>query len=273
MNSKTTPITKPITYQIDQHGDHVLVKVHGKWLMIDTGAATTVGRTPTFEFSGMTFPCVPNYFGFTVEGLTEFIGHQIDYLVGLEVLQHFPFAIDWERKEITFYPPGHEFKGGTIIPLHRGFGGLLLHFPFMFNGKPVEGAFDTGAPVSYMPRIEGTPDGKADDFYPGFGTWTTKLYTNNVQFGDRRFDMKFGIVPDGCLLKTVTPWLCGSEFMKSGPIGINIARMRLHLFSTNKSQSERSDGSETRHAVHPTGGNKKHDLAIDRLAKPEKGDK
>jgi hypothetical protein len=92
---------------------------------------------------------------------------------------------------------------------------------------------DTGAPISYIPQVEGTPDGKADDFFPSFGTWTTRLYFNHVEFGDRSFDMKFGIIPEGCLLKQATPWLCGAEFLKSGPIGFDISRNRLHLFSNN----------------------------------------
>jgi len=226
-------ITQPVTYRFNPHGDHVLVEVAGKWLMIDTGADLTVGNTALFEFGGLPFPCVQNYFGFTVDGLTKFIGHQVDYLVGLRVLQHFPFIINWDRKEISFFPPGHEFEGGTVVPLRRGAGGLLVYFPLKFDGRPVEAVFDTGCPISYMPRIEGTPDGTADDFYPGFGTWTTQLYRNHVEFGDRGFDMKFGIIPEGCLLKTATPWLCGGAFLKSGPIGFDIARNRLHLFSNN----------------------------------------
>ena len=35
---------------------------------------------------------------------------------------------------------------------------------------------------------------QADDFFPGFGTWTTQLYTNHVEFGDRSFDMTFGVI-------------------------------------------------------------------------------
>ena len=84
-----------------------------------------------------------------------------------------------------------------------------------------------------MPQVEGAPDGTADDFFPSFGTWTTKLYNNHVEFGDRSFDMPFGILPDGCILKEATPWLCGAEFLKSGPIGFDISRNRLHLFSNN----------------------------------------
>lgn len=175
ITERTTPITEPMTYKFNPHGDHVLVNMDGKWLMIDTGADTTVGNTATFKFGGRTFPCVSNYFSFTAEGLTKSIGHKVDYLVGLQVLQHFPFIINWDRKEITFYPQGHEFKEGTIVTVRRGFMGLLLYFPFRFNREPVEAVFDTGAPISYMPDIKGTPDGTADDFYPGFGTWTTKL--------------------------------------------------------------------------------------------------
>jgi hypothetical protein len=196
-------INEPTIFKFNPHGDHVLVEVDGKWLMVDTGADTAVGNSDSFQFGGRTFPCVSNYFGFTVEGLTKSIGHQVDYLVGLQVLQHFPFVINWGRKEMTFYPPGHEFKSGTIVPIRRGFMGLLLHFPFKFNGKSVEAVLDTGAPISYMPQVEGAPDGKADDFYPGFGTWTTTLYINRVQFGNRSFDMKFGVIPDGCILKSV----------------------------------------------------------------------
>jgi hypothetical protein len=192
-----------------------------------------VGPTSTFELGGHSFPCVPEYFGFTTEGLTKDIGHRIDYLIGLQILSRLPFFLDWQKQEIVFYPEGYEFGGGTVVPLKRGLMGLLLTFPFRLNGKPVEAILDTGAPISYMPRAGGTADGTADDFYPGFGKWTTNLYRNHIEFGDRSFDMKFGVIPDGCLLKTVTPWLCGGAFLKSGPIGFDLSRNRLHLFSNN----------------------------------------
>jgi putative NIF3 family GTP cyclohydrolase 1 type 2 len=227
----TLPFTEPVTYRFNPHRDHVLITADGHWLMLDTGADLTVGNTAKFQFGGMTFPCVHNYFGFTAEGLTRFVGHQVDYLVGLRVLEKFPFVLDWGKKEITFYPPGRQFRGGTVVLMSRGFGGLLLHFPFRFNGKPVDGIIDTGAPISYMPEVEGTPDGTADDFYPGYGTWTTRLYRNRVRFGNRTFDVRFGIVPDGCVLKYATPWLCGADFFKSGPVGFDISRNRMHLFT------------------------------------------
>ena len=211
---------------------NILTEVDGKWLYIDTGATTTIGHTATFEFGGRIFPCVSNFNGFTTEGLADLVGHMVDYLVGLEVLKHFPFKIDMGQKIITFYPEGYEFPDGYVVPTRMETNGLpLIRFPFKLNGKLIEGYFDTGCPNSFMDgRVEGIPDGTADDSWLPYGKWTKQLYRNQVEFGNRRFEMKFGNFPRDCPLFNVGAWMCGGQFLKSGPVGFDIARNRLHLF-------------------------------------------
>ena len=59
ITERTTPITEPMTYKFNPHGDHVLVNMDGKWLMIDTGADTTVGNTATLSSAAEHSPVYP----------------------------------------------------------------------------------------------------------------------------------------------------------------------------------------------------------------------
>jgi hypothetical protein len=261
----------PIAYDIDLADGNILINVVDKWLFIDTGNITTIGHTDTFEFGGRVFPCVPQFNGFTTEGLAELIGHPVDYLVGLEVLRHFPFKINLGRKEITFYPEGYEFRDGYVVPTRIGTNGLLplIRFPFKFNGQPIEGYFDTGCPNSFMDgRVEGIPCGTAGDSWLPYGRWTMQMYRNQVEFGNRKFEAPFGNIPRDCPLFYVGSWLCGGEFLKSGPIGFDIARMRLHLFSNDNGR----DGSESRTSANPPTGGEQQDPAQITLARPDKGE-
>jgi len=232
MSRNTSSKRTAQTYPVRTHGGHVLADIGGKTCLIDTGAPSTVGED-AFVLLGRRFPTEREYFGVTCEGLRGFVGTHIDFLIGTDVLNTFPWKLDWHGGTVTFYRGGHDFNG-TVVPVRSVFGSPVV--PFTIGGVEYEGVLDTGAPLQFCPRDweGGAYVRDQQDFFPIGGAFTAKVYRVGFRFGDREIDGEFGKMPAalGSPLKMLgLGWILGSDVLKSGPLGFDLRRgkRRIHL--------------------------------------------
>jgi hypothetical protein len=220
------------TFPVRIHCGHVLAEIGGKACVVDTGAPSTVGEGP-FVLCGRQFPTEREYFGVTCDGLSGFVGTHIDFLIGTDVLNTFPWKLDWHGGTVEFYRGGHDFNG-TVVHVSNVLGSPVV--PFMIHGMEYEGILDTGAPLQFCPRgwDGGTYVRDQRDFFPLGGWFTSRVYRTGFRFGNREIDGEFGKMPaglDGPLGLLGLGWILGSDVLKSGPLGFDLRRgkRKIHL--------------------------------------------
>ena len=173
---------------------HIVIKDNNRTLLIDTGSPSTLFNGEEFEFLGKRVS--KGLLNFTPDIISGLLGTPIDALVGCDILQHFAVLIDHSQASITFSDEDLSLPGGESIPLTSKLG--LPCVSLHLNG--LDGTFflDTGAKISYVKgkALQGlTPEGQESDFYPGFGSFETPVYSIPTNIGMHEFPVRYGVLP------------------------------------------------------------------------------
>ena len=205
--------------------DHPIARIDGKRCLVDTGSPVSIGEQPIWLL-GAQHALQRSVMGLTAAGVSEMVGTPIDALLGADVLHAGPFLVDWNHGTIAFSRTPIPFEGAAV-PTRRVMGIPIV--TFRHGGEPVSGFLDSGAKLSYMPaeRAAGLPsDGEAEDFYPGFGRFTTDTVRAPVELGGFPFEARFGVLPD-MLAMTLglagVSWILGSDAFKRFRVLVDLA--------------------------------------------------
>jgi hypothetical protein len=217
------------TYLLEFHDDHPIARIGGRRCLIDTGSPVSIGEQPVWLL-GAQRPLQREVMGLTLAGLSEMVGTPLDALVGADVLHAGPFLVDWNHGTIAFSRAPIPFEG-TAVPTRRVLGIPIV--TFRCAGEAVSGFLDSGAKLSYMPaeRTAGLPsDGEAEDFYPGFGRFTTNTFRATLELGGFPFEARFGVLPD-MLVMTLglagVSWILGSDVFKRFRVLVDLSASRV----------------------------------------------
>lgn len=213
------------TCPLEIFDDHPIARIDGKRCLIDTGSPVSIGEQPVWLL-GAQRPLQRSVMGLTAAGLSEMVGTPIDALLGADVLHAGPFLFDWNHGTIAFSRTPIPFEGAAV-PTRRVMGIPIV--TFRRGGEAVSGFLDSGAKLSYMPAelAAGLPsDGEAEDFYPGFGRFTTDTVRATVELGGFPFEARFGVLPD-MLAMTLglagVGWILGSDAFKRFRVLVDLA--------------------------------------------------
>jgi hypothetical protein len=217
------------TYPLEFHDDHPIARIDGRRCLIDTGSPVSLGERPLWLL-GAQRSLQREVMGLTVAAVSEMVGTPLDALLGADALHAGPFLFDWNRATISFSTAPIPFEG-VAVPTRRVMGIPIVTFR---QGDEALAAFlDSGAKLSYMPaeRTAGLPsDGDAEDFYPGFGRFTTGTVRATVELGGHAFEARFGVLPK-MLVMTLglagVGWILGSDVFKQFRVLVDLAASRV----------------------------------------------
>ena len=96
--------------------------------------------------------------------------------------------------------------------------------------------FDTGAQLSYadpslMIGMESV--GEMDDFYPGFGNFTTSVYKLETILSGKSLSCSYGILPEllrSTLMMAGTSGILGNEILQQFRCILNMHENLMHIF-------------------------------------------
>lgn len=221
------------TYKWDESRSYIIADIKGQKALIDTGAGECVGLHP-FEMGGKRYKTVANYGGMTVADLAKSVRYPgLTHLVGLEVLGSMPWQLDWSNRTITFNP---QSITGTAVPLIKDYiwGPIWkLDVKFKLNGRKVQAILDTGAPMSYMPRVEGVGESKGiyPDFFPMGGEFTARVFERKIDIGPlRQFPVEFGVIPPNSQLSAILDrWILGQAILRNRVTTFDVPNEKLYL--------------------------------------------
>jgi hypothetical protein len=217
------------TYPLEIHDDHPIARIDGRRCLIDTGSPVSIGEQPLWLLGGQR-ALQREVMGLTAATLSEMVGAPLDALLGADVLHTGSFLVDWNHGTIAFSSAPIPFEGAAV-PTRRVMGIPIV--TFRAGGEALTGFLDSGAKLSYMPaeRAAGLPpDGEAEDFYPGFGRFTTATVRAPVELGGFPFEARFGVLPD-LLAMTLglagVSWILGSDVFKQFRVLVDLAASRV----------------------------------------------
>lgn len=174
---------------------HIIVESEQKSYLIDTGAPTSVSSNGDINFAGLEYPAQSNYMGVTADSLTNYINTKIHGLVGADIINQFDIIIDPEKSTLLVTQDSLDLPDiSTALD-------FCIRIPIVevsVNDRPLRMFFDTGAQLSYLPPdiVSSYPSlGKAEDFYPGLGNFTTSTYEVPCKFSTEQFVLRVGILP------------------------------------------------------------------------------
>lgn len=217
------------SYRLEIHDDHPIATIDGQRCLIDTGSPVSIGHRAV-RLLGSFRPVQQEILGLTPESLSEMVGTTLDVLLGVDVLHAGPFLFDWNHGVIDFDLVAPPFEGQPV-PMRRVLGIPVV--TFRESGEARAGFLDSGAKLSYMPeeRVAGFPsDGEAEDFYPGFGRFTTNTVRTSIDLGGYAIEARFGVLPPmlaAMLGSAGVGWILGSDVFKQLRVLVDLGASRV----------------------------------------------
>jgi hypothetical protein len=217
------------TYTLLPNSDHFLHLIAGLVVVVDTGSPASVGRRGALTLCGHTHLPAEGPSA-VLDQLSEWIGRDVDWLIGMDLLGSDPVLFDRPGARVSF-GAGAGRGEGTAIPLTLRF--ALPEIALGFRGAAVRAVVDTGAPVSYATpaAVAGsTPAGSASDFHSLAGRFMMPVYALEVDVGGRPFAGRFGVLPSQ-LMSLVHAlgerWILGIEYFAGRRVLLDVPGRRL----------------------------------------------
>ena len=182
-----------MTFNFEPFNGHIVANIDGNDCLVDTGSPVTFGTGRSLPSFGK--PLIGEGIrGLDAADVGRSLGRPLDILLGVDVLGHHTFLVDWEASTITFDPDTR--PAGIEIPLDNIMGCPLVSA--RIGGRDVKLALDTGARVTFLdPALvaDETPVGHYDDFYITCGPFTCDSFEKTVCVGDVSLDLIVGGLP------------------------------------------------------------------------------
>ena len=175
---------------------HLFAEIGGKKLVLDTGSPMSMAASPGPDFRGRELRLPGNLMGLTPGQLSGFIGTEVHGLLGTDVLNDGDLLFDFERGRLAAFDTPLPVEG-EAVPFRPVMGVPLVEA--IVGGQAYGFFFDTGARISYFQEedvLAGFPKiGTDEDFYPGFGRFSTDTYRLEVRLLSRAFSLVTGTLP------------------------------------------------------------------------------
>lgn len=223
-----------MTYPFRLDQGHPFVSIDGAdWLLV-TGAPSSFGNRAVLVMGKETIPIANQYMGLTAETLSSYVGRETAGIIGCDIINRHEVCMDVPAGSITFSSEALPLTALTL-PVKNFMGVPIIQVTTGELERTMALFFDTGAQISYLParELQGLPsEGDIEDFYPGFGTFTTATYRVPLSLGGRQTSLRCGCLPD-MLAMTLglagTQGILGNEILLQQAVSYHPARALLCL--------------------------------------------
>jgi hypothetical protein len=181
------------TYNYTEHDSHFIVHAGQQSWLLDTGAPASVSATPLLV--GETVLTVAdNYLGIKIDELQEMAGTAFDALLGMDVLAQSGVFIDRANQTVTLNAA--PAVSGNAVRCGQVMGVPTIHCNVGGNEQTL--FVDTGAKITYVKENTITgyrAVGSIEDFYPGFGAFSSSTYRIPADLGRQQVLITVGVLP------------------------------------------------------------------------------
>lgn len=177
---------------------HVLAAYEGRTLLLDTGSPESFGDVREVAIGKARHRLKRGYGIVNLEEVSGFVGHQVDAIVGMDILGRYNLQLDMAAGTTRFLEEPPAVQAEAVIPFQRRSGGLIF-VDAVVAGRKACLAFDTGAYLSYMlPEfMEECPAcGPLADYYPMIGHYRVDTRRVPVSLGTAEMEVRMGEAPE-----------------------------------------------------------------------------
>jgi hypothetical protein len=155
----------------------------------------------------------------------------MDTLLGMDVLSQFDIELQRYQAKLLLNKVGSTMPGERLeIDAIMG----IPRIPAVVDGKRIFLVFDTGAKLAYLPRqsVNGYQCiDVIEDFYPGFGQFSTPVYKVLFKIGSHTLELSTGVLPEilEMTLLMGLDGIVGTELLKHFDVGIAMEQGKMML--------------------------------------------
>lgn len=181
---------------LEIHGGHMFLRFNEGLLLLDSGSPQSFAKASSLEIAGQKFALADQFLGLTPALLSGYVGVECLGLMGSDILGEFDLIIDAIHNAVLFSRDPLPCSAQTV-PLDFMMRVPILSVIIGYNTYRL--FFDTGAQISYV-QVDTLGDypaaGQFQDFYPGFGGFTTETHLVGMEVGGCQFSLRCGRLPD-----------------------------------------------------------------------------
>jgi hypothetical protein len=157
----------------------------------------------------------------------EHTGVDLARLVGFDSLRERSLLLDWTAGVARW---GATLEGGRELPVDLKWKIPLIRVDL--DGSPRTAVLDSGAALSYGPRVAIGHDGEVEDFHPTIGGFRTRTRRVSVGVAGAAFDLVVGELPQSLadpVGRISDGWIIGSDLFKDRRVLVDYPRRRVVL--------------------------------------------
>jgi hypothetical protein len=210
--------TLPLTLD---HG-HLCLMLGGRRWLLDTGSPASFGDCASVNLGSREHRIHPSYMGQTAGSISQLSGLEVGGLLGGDILGEYDLLMDLESETCAISTDQIPLTG-EVLTVEEIMG--VPSVEVVFGGQRRSVFFDTCASVGYL-QCEGLEDfpyvGSFDDFYPGFGSFSSDTHAAKIGVGTRQVTLRTGQLPTilGMAISLVgVEGILGNEMLALGPVG------------------------------------------------------
>jgi hypothetical protein len=208
----------------------LMVKINDLTVLIATGINFSLSNKSVLSISDQNFNLESQYMGFSIKDINHLLNSNIDVLLGSNILSKFNYKIDTIKNE--FLLSSSEILGSGInIPVK--FDLDIPQISVQIDNKQVNASIDTLSNYCYLnEKFFSNKEslGENDDFIPGMGSFSTKIYNVDFLIGNKFFSLKTGYYPNviqKLKLLSTDKGVLGYEIIRNSRIVINSTKKEL----------------------------------------------
>jgi len=219
-------------YTLELKFDHLLLQLPEGYWILDTGSPQSFGDQPNISIANNIFEISPNLMGLNAKVLSELSGISVIGLIGTDILNEFNILFDVQSRQVTFSDLSLNIDGKSI-PIDFVMGVPTANI--QIQDREVAMVFDTGATFSYWQNsdLNSFPEKETrKDYFPGLGTFEVKTFQVPINFGDIKFELECGRLPEmlGLTLSLIgVDGILGNEFFRGIKLGYLPKRKQIVL--------------------------------------------
>jgi hypothetical protein len=221
-----------MNYPLELNLEHLLLRLPEGYWILDTGSPQSFGDQQNINLSNKIFEVSPNLMGLNAKVLSELCGISVIGLIGTDILNEFDILFDVQSGQVTFSDLPLNTDGKSI-PI-----GFVMGVPtasIQIQNREVAMVFDTGATFSYWQNSDLSyfPEKETrKDYFPGVGAFEVKTFQVPIIFGDLKFQLECGRLPEmlGLTLSLIgVDGILGNEFFRGIKLGYLPKRKQIVL--------------------------------------------